>query len=299
MIEHLRALAHHCERAIAGLRRHPAAAAAVIGTVAVAFFLVGLVHALGNVVAASTGSWQQAQMVVYLEPDATPEEVDDIRRTVASWPAVTRADHVSSERAMAEFLAASDADDALIDGIESSMLPASIEVTLAAGVRRIAELQPVVESMRSAPGIEDIEFADPWVAKLGRTERALESASGLALLLAILACLYLASMAIGARFGPRVEEAAVARLFGASNAFVRVPLLLEGAAQGAMGAALAVLGVWGFSSALGPDIGAIFGPDTSVAAALPGGSEIAAFIAIGAGVGLLSTWLATRRHARA
>ena len=295
----LRALGYSFERALDGLHRHPVTAAAVTGTVAVAFFLVGLVFAVSRVALAATASWQPVHMVVYLDDGLTPDRANDIRSAIAEWPAVRSAEYVTPEQAMARFLADSDAPDVIVDGVESSMLPASIEVVLADGVQEIAALPPIVERMRAADGIEHIEFADVQVSQLTHTRQALDRASGIALLLACLGCLLLATTALAGRFAPRLRDAAVARLCGASSMFVRAPLLIEGGVQGALGAGLAAFGVWWSIDAIRPSLGALLdaeGADASLPLGI-GGLEVAGFIAIGAVLGMTSTWLATRRHA--
>ena len=70
---------------------------------------------------------------------------------------------------------------------------------MVAGAADIAALAPVTARMRQTDGVEDIVFAEPWVAQASDTHQLVTEASTLAILLAFLACLYLASAAIAAR----------------------------------------------------------------------------------------------------
>lgn len=298
----VRAFMYSIRRALSGLRRHPLAALTVVGTVAVAFFLVALVHTGGRMVDAATGSWQRAHMVLYLDGRVDEQRATDIRSALLELPAVVRAEHVTSEQAMARFSASLGAREAFMQGIEPGMLPMSIEVELNVGVRDVAALGPMVERLQSVRGVEEVEFAGKWVDDMSVLRAALQRVSGLVLMLVLLCCLYLASTAIASRSGSRVHEAAVARLMGASSLFVRVPLAIEGAIQGAAGAGLAVVGMWLLSQFSGlAAIGShtVLGAAATEAATMPPTSHIAGFIAAGAAVGIVSTWLATRRHAHA
>lgn len=295
----LRALVYCCERAVDGFRRHPANAGTVIGTVAVGFFLIGLVHVVFQVASAATGSWQRAHLVLYLADEVGPERASEIRSAMNRLPGVASAEYVGVKDTLARFRDSLGAHDDLLADLEPTVLPTSIEVTLRPGMREVAALAPVVERMRADPEIADVEFADEWVEQLGVVRDALLHARSLALLFALLACVYLASTAIAARFGPRLQEASVARLFGASTAFVRAPLLVEGGLQGALGAGVATVGVWLFARTTASVLGEVLGPVAQAELAAPPVATIAAFVAAGAGLGMVSTWLATRRHANA
>lgn len=302
----LRALVYCIERAVDGFRRHPAAASTVIGTVAVGFFLVGMVQVVFQLATVATGSWQRAHLVVYLADEVPAERAHEIRSALSKLPAVAQAEYVGAEQTMARFRDALDgprprpgAPDPLLAGLEPDMLPTSIEVALRPGIREVARMAPIVDRMREQSDIADVEFAGEWVGQIDAVHSALDRARTLALLFALLACVYLSGSAIATRFGPRVREASVARLFGASNAFIQAPLLLEGALQGALGAGLASVGIWLFVDATAPGIGAVLGPAAAAEMAMPGAATLVAFIASGAGLGVASTWLATRRHARA
>lgn len=248
---------------------------------------------------AATSSWPRAHLVMYLADDVTTASANDIRSSLMDMPAVASAEYVGSEAAMERFAAALGRHDDLLEGLEPTFLPASIEVTLRPGLRPIATLTPVVERLRGNPEIADVEFTDDWVEQSAAIQRALDRAHWLALLFVLIACGYLVTAAISARFDPRLREAAVARLFGASTAFVRAPLIVEGAIQGVLGAGLAILAVWLFLDAAGPGIGAVLGPVAAAEMAMPTASRLFGFVGAGAALGMVGTWLATRRHANA
>jgi cell division transport system permease protein len=74
-------------------------------------------------------------------------------------------------------------------------------------------------------------------------------ALGLAVVLGIASIVLIANTIRMAIYARR-DEISVMRLVGASNWFIRVPFLLEGMAQGLMGAVLGVIAVWAGQSYL-------------------------------------------------
>lgn len=287
-----RALSRGVRRALSGVRRNPASATAVVSIVAAALFLAGLLYSAGAVLDASTRSMQRAHMVLYLEPDVGPEQASELRAAMARLDGVIAAEYVAPEIALARLRASLGPDDPAIAGIEAGMLPASVEVTLDAGAREVAALSPTVERLRALGGVDEVDFAEHWVDDLSGVRAGVRGA-GLGAILGLLAlALYLATSALAARLGGRAREAAVARLFGASSAYVRGPLVLEGALLGTLGAGLALAALWLLLARMAPAVGALLGDAAGRALALPQAGYLLAWVGAGAALGACSTWLA-------
>ena len=295
----LRVLVYCFERAVGGFRRHPGTTTAIVGTIAVGFFMIGLVHVVIQMATDATSSWRRTRLVMYLADHVSPERADEMRSAAARLPGVDRVELVSSEETMRRFTESLGADDALVDGLESTVLPASLEITLRPGLHEIAGIAPVVERLRADPEIDDVALDDQWDATLSAARDGFGYTRALVFLFILLGCGFLTQITMGARFLPRVREASVARLFGASTAFVRGPLLLEGALQGTLGAGLAAVGLWLSLDSTTSGIRAALGPVVGAEMAVLSGWQVAGFIAAGAAFGGLCAWLATRRHASA
>ncbi len=297
----MRAFSYGLGRALRGVAGRPIVSILSTGAIAVSLLLVGLVVLAVANVSRLTSRWDDGvQMVVYLDDGVTPERARAIAGVLASVHAIERVDYVPPDAAYRRLGEALGNRRDLLDGVETGFLPGSLEVRLAGGVRGVASASPVIERLRRTPGVEEVEFLGDWVDRLSALLAALRAA---AIALAFLvggACVYVIGGTIKLGMYARRDELDVLRLVGATDGFIRLPLLVEGALQGLVGAGLALGGLYAvyrlgapalermLSSALG-GLQLTFFPATLALAALGGGLVL----------GILGSWLAEGRHADA
>jgi len=299
VIQLVRGASRGLARATSNLRRRPIRAALVTGSIAVSLFLVGAVYLAARNVESATSKWGHGvQMVVYLEDGVSDERAERIAGALSEVSAVEKVEHVSSAVAFERLQESLGEHEELVNGVEESMLPASLEVTLREGLKEVASVHPMVARLRATEGVEDVEFLGTWVDKLTTLHASLRYAGWFLFVLVGFACIYTVTTTLRSSVQTRHREMETLALLGAPERFVRGPLILEGVLQGAAGAAIAAGVLWllfrstseAIERALASSVGAVD------ATFLPG-PEIAAFVAIGAGFGLIGSWLATGRRA--
>jgi cell division transport system permease protein len=283
------------------MRRRLLVSILATGAIGVSLVLVGIVYLAASNVARITGGWGDGvQMVVYLEDGSSPERARAIGRILAQVPAVERVDYVPPDVAHRRLLDSLGDRRALLEGVEIGYLPSSLEVTLAGGVRDVAAVSPVVAKLRAAPGVEEVEFLGDWVDRLTALLGTLRaSALALALLVAA-ACVYVVASTIKLGVYARKDELEILKLVGATDKFVKGPLLVEGALQGIFGAGAAAGLLYLFFRLGAPALermlqGALGPLDLSF---LPPG-QIALVVVAGAFLGVAGSWLAIGRYAEA
>jgi cell division transport system permease protein len=307
----LRAIWYAMARALDGLRRTPAVAAAVTGAVAVGFLLVGVVHLLAHNIEAMAQAWGGgAHMVVYLESGTPAADAEKLRAALASVPAVARSVHVSPAQALErlrrslgdhqnldDFNDVDDFDILVEDELGAAFLPASIEVTFAAGVEDVARSHSLVARVEAAVGVDEVVFVGDWADRLTLLMRTLRYGVWCFFGLMGAACVYVVATTMRLRAQAHRREAEVMELCGASAAFVRGPLLIEGMMQGALGAAVAMGALWLLfdtgASAVRETLRQALG--SGQVAFLPV-AHVAAFVAAGAVLGFLGSLLVTGRR---
>jgi cell division transport system permease protein len=181
-------------------------------------------------------------------------------------------------------LAALAAEPVLLEGVDAAALPASVEVALAPEVRDVIAMSPSVRALRGAPGVADIVVDEPADGRLAQALAAARTLAwtGAALLAGLALIVVLAAVRV--QLDRDRRELAVAQLLGAGPGFLVVPTVLAGALSGLAAAGLAALGV-----GLGVHLhGGAIAPHLVV----PGGAELAAFLAAGAVLGGLGGGLA-------
>ena len=301
MKEKLRAILMGLGRALGGAARRPLVTLLATGAVGVSLLLVGLVVLAAQNVSRLTQPWGQGvQMVVYLGDDATPERARAIAEILRSVDAIERVDYVPPDAALARLEQSLGERRDLLQGVEVGYLPASLEVTLKDGVREVAEASPLVARLRATPGVEEVEFLGDWVAKVTSLIRTLRLAAAALALVVALACVYVVAGTIKLGMYARKDEIEVLKLVGATDNFVKGPLVVEGALQGALGAGVALallfatfrLGAPALEEALAGAVGPLH------LSFLPP-AHAALVLAAGATLGILGSWVAIGKYADA
>ncbi len=229
-------------RALASLRRRPLIATLTIGVMTVALVLVGVAYMAERNVKALSEEWGSGvQMIVYLDEGTGEAHVENLSQALLALPAVESLHYVEPEEAMEYLRDSLGKHDELLDGIETSFLPASIEVNLVQGVRDLVSAGPVIERLEATPGVEEVEFLGNWVdnftALVGQVQRAGLWLVAIASLIGIFTVV--ATMRLSA--DSRAAELRVLRLMGAPAILSHGPNVIEGAILGLLGAGTAVL----------------------------------------------------------
>ena len=95
----------------------------------------------------------------------------------------------------------------------------------------------------------------------------------------------------------RREEIEILKLVGATDGFVKAPFLVEGAIQGLVGAALALLTLYALYRAGAPSIERSLGATLlSIQMSFLGPYELCAAVLVGGALGLAGSNLAVNRH---
>ena len=162
------ALASMIARTARVLWRRPATSAWAV--LAVAAALVGV--AATDLASRNVSGWagelrSQASMVVYLDDSATLADAAVLANRLDEVRGIERATVVGTEEAADRLRAALGSHDAILDGVDPTSLPISIEVTLAPGLADVAAASPLVASLRAAGSIEDVEVTRDYTAPLG------------------------------------------------------------------------------------------------------------------------------------
>jgi cell division protein FtsX len=265
--------------------------------------LLALTCALAAVAIAAIGAtnvdrWAQrpgdgASMVVYLGEGVADARAQELLVELRALPGVERAELVPPAESAKRLQQALGADTALLEGIELGSLPASVEVTLAPGVRDVVAISPTVRALRGANGVDAVTVEDPGDDRMASALYTIRVVAwGGAAMFAGLA-LIIVLAAIRVRLDRSREEIAIAELLGAEPSFHVVPTALAGAIHGALAALLAAAAVWGGIQLYGDAIvEAVAGSLGAVELVVPSALEVVLFVAAGAGLGLVGGALA-------
>ena len=268
-------------------RRAPLLAMLGVVTIGFSLFAFGLFGLVAiNIRTALREVEDRVEIRAFLVEGARDAQIDELMQRMLKNPAVAEVGYVTPDSALARARAELEEFRDVMDG---AFLPGSVELRLKEGQRDPQTVADLSRRLQTYPVVEEVRYGREWVEKLYRI-RNIAALVGTVLggVFALVAVIIIGStirMAILAR----AREIEIMRLVGATNMFVRLPYLIDGALKGLLGGGLAVAMSWGTTMILGQSL---------MKTQFFDGRQIALGIAAGGLLGLLGSWVSVGRHLR-
>lgn len=281
------------------LSRAPVATLTTVLLIGVALALPAALHVAVANVRTVLSSWDRStQVSVFLKLEVDDRRAATLGEAVGRWPEVESVRVMTRAEALAEYRALSGLGD-LVDGLDSNPLPAVLLVRPRAAPGE-EPARTLADRLAGLPEADGAQYDLQWVRRLhaimGLGERAaavLAAALGVAVLLVVTSTTRMTIQG-------RRAEIEIAKLFGATDAFVRRPFLYTGLWYGLLGGLAAWVCLVAVGLALaGPvaHLAGLYGSDFGLQGL---GAETAMALVLGGGaLGLCGAWLAVGRYLRA
>jgi len=298
LLRHIQALVQTVGR----LARAPLTNLATVTVIGIALALpAGLAAALDNVETLRLSWDAQGPISLFLAESVNDEGAVALARELERRPEIGRVHVITRAQALAEYESLIGAAGLLEALGGENPLPAVLvvepSVAAAAEPARIARL---VEALAARAEVDFAQFDMDW---LGRLDAVLAVVRRALLLLAAvfaLGALLIIGNTIRLAIEGRAQEIEVARLVGATDAFVRRPFLWTGLCYGLLGAALAwALVAASFALLTGPVVELARLYESDFRPAGPSAATTLALFAGGALLGVAGAWVAVSRRLRA
>jgi cell division transport system permease protein len=289
-----KAVTYAFEEALSGLLRRRVLTVVSVATIGASLGVFGLFFSIaraGGYLVDSLAS--KVQVVVYLKPDLAVAERQALVAQIKSQAVVKGVEERTSAEALARFKSLFPDLAAIPEEVGETPFPPSIEVSLNPELAKAPIVSNLIDGWRKTPGVDDVHYDAILVNRLSAfvgLARALALVLGLVL---AVASGFTISNVIRLSVYSREDEIEIMRLVGASKGFIRGPFLVEGSLSGAFGGILAsgllALVLRKIVEAMrGANLGATLAPTLGVL-------DIAALVGIGAGVGLLGSFVSLGR----
>lgn len=232
-------------RALLGLRREASLHAGAAASLAAAFVLLGLFGLVFCNVARSVDAWSgDVQLTAYLQDGSTAEEAAAAAAFATKLPGVAAARVVTAEEARARLSAPGGPGASAFAELPVELYPVTVEIVLSREARTGDRPARVAERMRSLPAVDEVDSVPELAARLESVVGLARIAGIVVGLVVLLGGLSIVSSTLLVSLQRRRDEVELLRLCGATDGFLRIPLLIEGALQSLAGAstALALLG---------------------------------------------------------
>ena len=213
----------------------------VLGAVLAVFISLTLTFGtlvFGEVVRINTLQWAEDVRVIAFVRDDALTSVPDLQAEMEAWEEVESVFFVSKADALDEARVLLSNQPATLRVIEDSpdIVPASLRIKPV----NPDDYQTIVTRLQATPGLLRVQSAGQAIDAMISLRDGLQVMFWLLALALGVAAVALIANTIHMAIYARREEIEIMKLVGASNWFIRVPFLLEGAIEGFIGAGLAV-----------------------------------------------------------
>ncbi len=245
------------------------------------------------------GRWDSAvDIAVYMK---TGTGLDQTRALADSWRKrddVDLAEVVSADDALLDFKSSS-GFGAAMDGLAENPLPHTIVVRPALDRLDPLQVELLKGALAAAPEVDLVQADTQWVQRFYAILDIVRRAVTVAALALALAVLVIVGNTIRLDIYSRREEIEIAKLIGASDAFIRRPFLYSGVWYGLGGALVALLLINVILLLLQDPVSRLAGlyGSTFRLVGLGAGSSLSLLLA-GTALGWLGSWIASARHIR-
>jgi cell division transport system permease protein len=176
--------------------------------------------------------------VAFLNVDSA-QDAEEIRAKLALDPRVSETKLVTPDEALARAKRGLGDAAKAIEGSAGLKMPWVVEITPKFDVTGSPnDRDALVASIKAMPGVDEVMHPGGEVKRIDALMRLLHGAGAFLGLLIGLVVIVVVSNAVKITVFQRRDEIAIMKLVGATDGFVRVPFLLSGLAQGALGSLL-------------------------------------------------------------
>lgn len=278
------------------IRRNGFMSFASISTVAVSLLVLGmflLIFLNTNNLAKYLES--QVQISVYMQDEATDEDLSAVRKKLSSLPGVEKVTLITKEEALARFKERLGDQEQLLDSLgKDNPFPSSFDVQVD-NPERIKEITPQINDLDK---VETAKFGQEVVEHLFQLTKILRFGGVVLVIFLSMATLFIISNTIRLTVFARRKEVLIMKYVGATDWFIRWPFLLEGMTLGFFGAVIANILINSTYGALLSRIHATLA-FLPLLPAYPLLTYVSLFLLIaGTGIGALGSYISLRKFLR-
>ncbi len=220
----------------ANLKREKLLAVTNIIVITVSFLLLGVFLSI-VFVSQSTLKYleNQAQVTAFFKDDFTEENILNVKEGLEQDERVLQIDYISKEAAFKLFTELNKDEPVLIESISADILPASLEIK----TKDVDDLATLASELAAVDGVEDVKFFEDVVEKF-KSVSTVAYIIGIALVVMFLIISYSVVLAtLRTTITSKGTELEIQRLVGASDAYIKTPIILQALFYGVISGVLA------------------------------------------------------------
>lgn len=196
----------------------------------------------------------KAQISIFFLDTTTTDQILKTKSDIEKDARISKVNFISKEDALVIFKELNKDEPALLESVQSNPLPASLEVK----AKNISDLQKLSEEFGKLEGVEDVKFYKDVVDTFRKWSIGIKVA-GLTLLFVLsLVSVLMVLITVGITIHSKGVEVEILKLVGASDKYVKTPLILQGMFYGVSAAFLSTIIIYILISAFSPVVSSLF-----------------------------------------
>jgi cell division transport system permease protein len=212
-----------------------------IGVIAISVLIFSTFSLIAFNLASFLKIWEdKIEVIAYLRGKTPASEIESLLNKTRQMEGVEYVKYVSPSDAIGFLEGKLGNQKNLLEGIQPTVLPHSLEVQLKKEYRNSTKIGEVVFQLKQIPQIEEIQYGQEWVEMFSSLVHILRLTQWVLGGLLLLAMLWIISNTLQLAIASRREEIEIMKWVGASPSFIQFPFYIEGMIQGLLGAGLAL-----------------------------------------------------------
>jgi cell division transport system permease protein len=183
---------------------------------------------------------EEMRLFVYLDDGLGQEVAQDIQRRLLGFRGIEEVSFISKDEALIDFREILGEESDLLDDLVENPLPDAFRVKPKQGYITSEFLASIAAATVDWEGVEEVRYGKKWFERGERLAKGIyiiDLAFGLIIFLSVIFVIY---NTVRLTVLHRRTTIDVMKLVGATNAFIRVPFILEGALQGIAASLIAI-----------------------------------------------------------
>ena len=221
-------------------RRKAASLTSVIITGLSLLLLVVFLMVTLNIAGLIEKTSEETRVYVYLEDGIARDESREIQLRLMAQTGVEEVVYISREEALVDFRNALGEGSDLLDALDSNPLPDAYKVKLKQDYVKSDIMEMLAEKVGEGEGVEEVRYGRKWFERGEKLVRGFYIIDLVLGVIVFLSVVFVISNTVRLTILNSRRTIDILKLIGATNAYIEIPFVIEGALQGVVSSLLAI-----------------------------------------------------------
>jgi cell division transport system permease protein len=212
-----------------------------VAMISMSLLILGTFLLVSANLARGVAQWQgRSRMNIFFVAEVTADEIRSVDAYLATHRDLAKRHFVSPQEALSRFKTHFANLNDVVGQLDQNPFPPSFDVDVTPATTQSTEFARDVKTLRTMPGVEQVQFDWEWLERLKRLVNLINLAGIIAGGVLAIAAMFTIANVIRLTMMLYHEEIEIMRLVGATERIIRGPFLIEGIVQGTCGGIVAV-----------------------------------------------------------